>query len=404
MKNMRSKKIASAFNRCLSFTGVLLLAGCAGKGASGGTVEQLSDAPVDCSEAVEVIISSEEGVQDTLLQESFSEKKGERNEKTYYEVDVCRRNEESGFYTVSYGEDMTQFTFLNQIYHVNLETKAEEMLYETREAYWLNEFEATDGFLYWVEYIWTEAEEESCGTVYRIMQYELATGEVRCIAERDSEEVLEICLAVSEQYVTWYDDYQEGRTEIVIYDIERQKFRTLPGVKKFSAYARLDIVDGGITYFCEDEKGNISVNRYVLDSGKTDVLMLGKMNASEELLFCFSTDRYMGWQTDCGAVKGDCYYFYDRESGVLYSFREDKGINVFSAWISDYLYLNCYDSEGYTLYVCDLPGGSTWQEDMEGYGMQFREYGDGQVYLEVRMKDEVKLMTIAVPEQLIFNE
>lgn len=31
--------------------------------------------------------------------------------------------------------------------------------------------------------------------------------------------------------------------------------------------------------------------------------------------------------------------------------------------------------------------------------MQFREYGDGQVYLEVRTDDEAKLMTVHIPGQ-----
>lgn len=228
------------------------------------------------------------------------------------------------------------------------------------------------------------------------MQYELATGEVSCIAERNSEEVFEICLAASDDYVTWYDDFWDGRTEIVIYDVKKKEAHTLSGVKKFSAYARLDIVDGGITYFSEDEKGNIFVNRYVLDSGKADALMLGKINLPEKLEVCSSTDKYMGWRTDGGTV-GRSYYFYDVESGTLYSLRESKGIHVFSAWLSDYLYLNCHDSEGYTLYVCDLSEGRSWQEKLEGHGMQFREYGDGQVYLEVRTDDEVKLMAIDVP-------
>ena len=124
--------------------------------------------------------------------------------------------------------------------------------------------------------------------------------------------------------------------------------------------------------------------------------MLGKRNASEKLSGCFSTEKYMGWQTDGGVVR-DSYYFYDRESGALYSLRGSTEINVFSAWLSDYLYLNCYDSEGYTLYVCDLSDGRSWQEKLEGHGMQFREYGGGQVYLEVRTDDEVKLMAIGVP-------
>lgn len=395
---MESGKELYFFRRILIFVSLLVfgLTGCAAQEASGEVVRQLNDEPIDCAEATELKVFQEEEAWDELLRESFSEKKEGSDGSAHYVVDVCRRNEESGFYSVSYEEDMAQFAFLNQIYRVDLATEDREMLYETGEAYWLNEFEVNNNFLYWVEYVWTDTEEGSYGTLYRVMQYELATGEVSCIAERSAEEVFEICLAASERYVIWYDDYLDGRKEIAVYDIEGQELYTLPGVKKFSA-SRLDIVDGGITWFSEDEEGNISVNRYIPDTQKTDVLLLGKWKDPEKLLSCFSTDRYLGWQMDCGAARGDIFYFYDMESGALYSVCENQGTKIFSDWLSDYLYLNCHDSDGYTLYVCELSSGRVWRQRLEGIGMQFREYGDGQVYLEVRTDEETKLMTIEVP-------
>lgn len=110
---------------------------------------------------------------------------------------------------------------------------------------------------------------------------------------------------------------------------------------------------------------------------------------------CFSSKKYVGWKLDEGTVRGYRYYVYDMENGSLYSFLGDKGVSVFSEWLSDYLYLNCYD----TLYVCDPSSGKVWQQKLEGSGMQFREYGDGQVYLEVRTDDEAKLMTVHIPDQ-----
>ncbi len=395
----RKKRVVSVIFFVVMGLLPFVLTGCGAQEASGEAVRRLNDDPIDCAGATELTVFQEEGDWNELLRKSFSEKKEGRDGSTFYGVDVCRRNEESGFYSVSYGEDMAQFTFLNQIYRVDPETEHREMLYETREAYWLNEFEVNNNFLYWVEYVWTDSEQIRYGTLYRVMQYELATGEVSCIAERSDEEVFEICLAASERYVTWYDDYEDGRTEIAVYDIEKQELYTLPGVKKFSAFARLDIVDGGITYFSEDEEGNISVNRYVLDTKKTNVLLLGKAKDFEKPLNCFSTDRYLGWKTDCGAVRGDRYYFYDMENGALYSVCEEKGRNVFSHWLSDYLYLNCSDSDGDTLYVCELSSGRVWRQRLAGSGMQFRECEDGQVYLEVRTDKETELMTIEVLSQ-----
>lgn len=142
-----SKKVIIAFSKCLLFAGVLLLTGCGGQKAADGAVRQINDTPIDSSAAVEITLPSEAGPQDALLQECFSGKKGGSNGSIYYEVDVCRQTEEGCFYTVSHAEDMAQYTFLNQIFRVNPETKTEEMLYETREAYWLNEFEAAGGFV-----------------------------------------------------------------------------------------------------------------------------------------------------------------------------------------------------------------------------------------------------------------
>lgn len=396
---MENKKTGSVAVRFLEVAGLLLflLTGC---GAVQGkqTVGQLNHEPIDGSKAVEIIFSPKEGVQDALLKESLAEKKGETNGNTYYEVDVCRRNEESGFYTVSYAKVMAQFTYLNQIYRVDLDTDNREMLYETREAYWLNEFEVTDNCLYWVEFVSLGEQEEP---LFRVMQYELATGEVRCIAERSGAEVEEICLAASDRYVAWYDHYRkEGRTEIVIYDNDKREFYTLSGGMGFSQFARLDIIDGGITYFSEAEGGNIFINRYDLDTRTTDAQLMISISGDRRLVDCFSSNRYLGWKLDEGSVRGDRYCFYDREDGSLYSIREDKGVNVFSEWLSDYLYLNCYD----TLYVCDPSSGKVWQQKLEGSGMQFREYGDGQVYLEVRTDDEAKLMTVHIPGQPEYTE
>lgn len=360
---MKSKK--AVFVLMIAGAIFSFLAGCTAAedaGAFAGKVTQLNDSPIDLAGATEITLAPEEKVQTGLLQESFSVVKGGSDEKTYFTVDSCRRNEDGGFYQVSYSENMAQFSCLNRIYHVDLETGDRALLYETEEAYWLNEFEAGHDFLYWVEYIWAEAEEQECGTTYRVIQYELATGEVKCIAERSAEEFFDICLAVSEQYVTWYDDDNNGRADIVLYDVKKQEFCVLTGAKKFSRYERPDIVDGGITYFSEDEEG-----------------------------------KYIGWLTDYDYLKS-VYYFYDMETGNLHSFRESEEMNVFSMRLSDYLYFNSSDQDGiYTLHVCDLASGKSWKQELKGHGMQFRECGDGQVYLEIRSEEEAEVAVVRMP-------
>lgn len=370
---------------------LFLLAGCGRKQTTG----LLNQEPIDCSKAVEFILSPDESSQDVLLQESFAEKKGETNGDTYYEVDVCRRNEESGFFTVSHAKDMAQYTYLNQIYRVDLKTDSREMLYETKDAYWLNEFEAVDHFLYWVEFVSPGDLEDP---LFRVLQCDLTTGEVECIAEKNGAEVEELCLAVSERYVVWYDHYRkEDRTEIVIYDSDKKDFHTLSEVKVVSPYARLDIIDGGITYFSEAEEGNIFINRYDLDTRTIEAKLMISVRGGNQLLKCFSSDRYMGWELDEGDAIGNRYCFYDRKDGSLYSICCDNGVSVFSEWLSDYVYLNCSGSD--MLVVFDPASGRMWKQKLEGNGMQFREYDSGQVYLEVRTDEEAKLFTIEVPKK-----
>lgn len=119
----RKKRVVSVIFFVVMGLLPFVLTGCAAQEASGEAVRRLNDDPIDCAGATELTVFQEEGDWNELLWKSFSEKKEGRDGSTFYGVDVCRRNEESGFYSVSYGEDMAQFTFLNQIYRVDPETE-----------------------------------------------------------------------------------------------------------------------------------------------------------------------------------------------------------------------------------------------------------------------------------------
>lgn len=365
------------------------------------TAEELNQAFIDVSKAVEIVLSPDEGAQDVLLSETFAGKRGETDVDTYWSMGDCKRNEESGFYTVEHGKDMAQYGDLYQIFRVDLKTNEREMLYETRDAAELNEFEVTGSFLFWKESVPQKEKED---WTYRVMQYELATGEVRCIAEREN---IGAELNVSEQYVVWYEPSGEGWLEIVSYDIQKQEFHTLPGIKDFAQgtpgfrpFSSLKIIDGGITYFSEAEGGNTYINRYDLNTRTTDAQLLVKGRGTK-LVGCFSSKRYIGWELDDGSAWDSKYYFYDRSIGALYCIcgDKDKRVNVFSEWFSDYLYFNCtYGGVDNTLFVFDPASGKVWQQKLEGIGMQFSKYGSGQVCLEVRTDEEAKLMTIQIPQ------
>lgn len=350
---------------------------------------QLNDEPIDLSEAQEIMLNQSEDIQSKILHEMFATESGEVDEKThtYFTNETCKRNVENIFFHRSYAEDMAEFTYRNEVYRWDYENGSTELLYGTEEAYWMNEFEATGNYLYWVEYVQVGKETE-----YNIMQYNLEDETTECIASRNATETLDICLSVSEQYIVWYDDYGSGRIAIEVYDVNEKKLYTLQNVtvKKFMPYERMNIIDDGITFFSQDEEDNIFINRYNLHTEETISLFLGKEKDIGEMAGCFSNDRYLGWFTE---YSYGTYYFYNMDSGELYSFNNAKETYIFSFWFSDYLYLNGKNA----IYVCDLDTGKNWYQKLEGHGMQFRQCSDGQVYLEVRTNRDVKLIWIEAP-------
>lgn len=373
------------------------------------TAEELNQAFIDVSKAVEIVLVPDEGAQDVLLEETFAVKKGEADgDSDWSSIGYCRRNEESGFYTVEQGKAMAQYGDRFQIFRVDLKTNERELLYEARNIGPSPEFEVTDRFLYWKEGMW----EENGDWVTGVMQYELATGEVRCIAKRGEE--MGVDIAVSEQYVVWDESSGKVRLDIVAYDMQKQEFQTLPGLKSFTLggqgspeelpgfrpFGVLEIVDGGITFFSEAEGGNTYINRYDLNTRTMDAQLLikGRGRMLEE---CFSSKRYIGWRV--GESTEDCrYYVYDRNSGSLYCIRGEKPKNafLFSNKFSDYLYFNYkdYEEEKEFLFVVDPASGKVWQQKLEGHGLQFREYGSGQVCLQAWTNEEEKLFTIQIPQ------
>ena len=371
------------------------------------TAEELNQAFIDVSKAVEIVLSPDEGAQDMLATETFAEKRYGTNGDIRWEIVYSRRNEESGFYSIYHELDVEENEYLVQFFRVDLKTNEREMLYESRNPDRLTEIEVTDSFLYWTENVLYE----SGGVATRVMQYELATGEVRCIAE--SEKMVHAELCVSEQYVVWCEHSGEGWWEIVFYDVHKQEFHTLPGIKSstlggqgspeilagFRPFSSLDIIDGGITFFSEAGGGNTYINRYDLNTRTMDAQLLIEGRGTE-MAGCFSSKRYIGWQLG-DRLEGRKYYYYDRDSGSLYCIRgENKKAGLLSQWFSDYLYFHYKDpdKDGDFLFVLDPASGKVWQQKLEGYGRQFREYGSGQVCVEVLTGEEQKLFTIQIPQ------
>lgn len=357
---------------------------------------QLNQQPINISEAVEIVLDWNPKEKTDLLMEVFSIDDGETDAEagTYFEILECTKNQKDTFYTKCYSEIMAQFSYFNQVYQYNAEQDQSILLYETADAIWVNELVAADNTVYWVEY--NKYENGKSGIMYRVMQFNLGTGEVQCIASRDSDEAGELCLAISEQYVTWYDFYRDDKKAIIsIYDIKNQEIISIEdGVQLFAPYERLDVVDGAITYFTEDEEENLYINRYDISSTKKDILWLGEKKDYKKLSGCFSDSEYIGWFEEYGWGP---YYFYNMESGVLYCLHPPKGMSVFSQWVSEgCLYVN--ESLDDRIYVYDFVSGDVLYQNLppDSTGFVICQYEDGAPYLKVRMGDETKLLSIEI--------
>ena len=365
---------------------LLILGGCSSWRTS--DVQQLNQQPIDRSEASEIVLDQDPREETGLLEEAFSVDNGDgdEGEGQYSEVRESTGNEKDFYYIKSYSESMAQFSYFNQIYRYDPVRDQSVLLYETEEAIWVNELAAADHTVYWVEYLPEDR------IVYNVMQFDLDTGEAKCIASRNNTG--ELCLSASDGYVTWYDQtLDDNNVSIVIYDVRKQEFLPIEDDVQLAApYERLDIVDDGITYFSEDEVGNLYINRYNLISKKKDSLMLGDKKNYDRLAGCFSDSEYIGWFEKYGSGP---YYLYHVESGDLYCLEPSKGMNVFTARVSSgRLYV--LDSSGKAVYIYDPATGDTQYQKLSSgcIGLRFRQRVDGGLYLNAKEQGKDILFSI----------
>lgn len=367
---------------------------------TGGKTEeawiQLNEAPIDVSLAEEITIRTDGAEAAELLRVDFVTDQGRVDtlSGTYTEISECARNEKDIFYVKTYAEDGAQYSYQNEIWQYEADKEENTLLYETTEAVWLNEFCANNTHLYWVEYVY---EEGAADFEYRVTQYDLTTGEAVCIADRNAADSEEICLAVSDRYLTWYDSARNGESRIAVYDVGKQEMQPVEfsDAGKLMPYGRLTVTEDSITFFSQDEEKRLFINRYHLDTQKAEVLFLGKASDFAKPAACFSGGDYIGWLTE---YSYGTYYFYNITDGKLYSLKQSDGMRVFSSVLSDYLYLNESDSGCVLLY--DFDTKETYcQKITQGQGLSLRSYGERLLYMRVVGEESVALLTVQPPEE-----
>ena len=146
-----------------------------------------------------------------MCEEVLAANAGDIAPEDYANVEKIVRNADYVFYQISYSKQMEQNQYRNKIYAHCLQQDKDVLIYDTSEAYWINEIMANNTHLYWVEYI-----SDGTNVCYRVMQYQLDNGNISCIAERDITEFSDMCLGLSERFLIWDDMHSDGRVEIVV--------------------------------------------------------------------------------------------------------------------------------------------------------------------------------------------
>lgn len=358
---------------------------------------------LDLSKAIEISLDQNATEVSSLLEEDFSlmanEETVDEEKGIYSGINTCVMNREYAFYIKVYYELMAQHEFMSEIYSYNMEwdkalsphqsamRQRPQLLYQTAEGVWLNELQANDQYLFWVEYGHEDGQTKVC-------QYELETGEFTYIAACEWGENL----SVSETYVIWYDRLDDGSTEIRIYDIRTQNFKEIatraPG--DILSGTRVDLTENGIAYFSQDEEGNIYVNRYDLGTQETYTLLLGPEKVSEKLTDCFSNAGYIVWSTlkTDRAHGSDTYYFYNMKSGELY--RWNGSGEMYATCTCTSRFFSVLDLENKRIFVYDLQNKHTLYQDLdkENTFLPWTRNQDGNVYYESHAKDEIKLYSV----------
>lgn len=303
------------------------------------------------------------------------------------EAEMVRRNSTHIAYVENYWEDGAQSPWKYQVWLMDIQTKEKAMLHEIADIYLLNELYMNEQYAYWVEHV-IEGEQ----MLYFLKQCSLSTGDIIVIAKRDDAEAEPFSLWVSENYVTWMESNTSGNTKLMVFDVKKQEYINLDNIEavRFMPYARLTVVENGITYFSTDEENVLYINRYNLEDSTTKSVKiddLTKLMNTEKVAECFSNGRYIGWFTEY--VRGT-YYIYDTQSEKQYCL---EGLNAFIEliWVDEMLFYNREDNK---LAVFDLEKGSfTYKTDLPGSGTQLLYYQDSIPYMTLQQDGKVRIFS-----------
>lgn len=244
------------------------------------------------------------------------------------------------YYVVGYAHDGAQYSYKYEVYRK--EETDSILLYSSDEIIWLNEFIAFQDNLFWVEY---KAESEIL--YYDIVQYNLANNKKTVIERYGADDVSDILLSVGEGYLIWCENYVD-RSYIKIYDIGRKQMSSITDSKlcSFTPYVRMQVIDNTVSYFIEDESGDIFIEKYSINKKKKQrIYRVQTSGSGSNPVECFSNDRYAMWFTEY--VNGE-YYLYNLVTNELCELVLPEKMTLFSVFMDkEKLYINLKGNGNY---------------------------------------------------------
>ncbi|HZK87507.1 MAG TPA: S-layer homology domain-containing protein, partial [Anaerovoracaceae bacterium] len=217
-----------------------------------------------------------------------------------------------------------------ELVKINLQSGEEvvEYSFEISGTLWVNELMGTKEDLFWVE----------LGKDWKIKRYNLTSKEISTVKSSDDRSQI-IMLSSGDHCISWFEDLPEGKMALYVYDIEKDKIKTISEeIMLLFPYTRARIQDSIVAYVTKPEDSYI-VNAYNL---KTEELTAQIDVGQEYPGNPAGNQEYLTWCLE------PFYGNFD-----LYAYNIQKGEGIQLNRMEDSTYVFSYDMIGHLILIND---------------------------------------------------
>lgn len=261
------------------------------------------------------------------IPENISVREYELNLKYGWELGGIAEAGSSIFYLNQKMNDHFEILDKCDLVKIDIQSGKETVAYsfDTSKHLFVNELTGTKEDVFWVE----------LGEDWKIKRYNLTSEELATVKSSDDRSQ-PILLSSGENCISWFETLPDGRTALYVYDIEKDKIKTISEeVALVSPYTRARIQDSIITFVTKPEDSYI-VNAYDL---KTEEFT-AQIDVGQKYIDDSNGNReYLTWCLEPFYGNIDLYaYDIERGEGIQFNRKEDS-TDVFSYHIINHLIL-----------------------------------------------------------------